>query len=320
MPDITAVKENQPKVEKSRKEMTKFQWTLHEMKRTWVGYVMVAPFFVRFVLFTVLPVVLSILLCFTSFNMLQWPKFIFMDNFVRMFTADDLFMTAFKNTIMFAIATGPTSYILSFVIAWFINEIPPKTRSFVTFIFYSPSMAGGVTGIWSMIFASDIYGYANGWLMSLGLIREPILFFQDVNYIFPLVVICALWGSLGTSFLAFIAGLQGVDRHLYEAAAVDGIKNRWQEAWYITLPSMKPMLMFGALLSITSGFGFGGLITALCGTPSTDYVAWTLTHHIAEYMGTRMEYGYSSALSVILFLLMVGSNTLVQKFLAKVGQ
>jgi multiple sugar transport system permease protein len=74
------------------------------------------------------------------------------------------------------------------------------------------------------------------------------------------------------------------------------------------------------VLSITGAFGFGGVVDALCGNPSTDYVAWTLQHHLAEYMGVRFEYGYASAISVMLFLIMMGANMLVQKFLAKVGQ
>lgn len=321
MPDNTAVKEtNNVKVQKSRKEMTKWEWTLHEMKRTRVGYLMIAPFLLMFLIFTVVPVALSILLSFTSFNMFQWPKFIFMDNYIRLFLDDDLFMTAFKNTLIFAMTTGPTSYILSFMLAWFINELSPRLRAFVTVIFYAPSISGAVYLVWGIIFKGDIYGYVNGWLMRLGIITEPIIWFQDAKYVVGLCIMVALWTSLGTAFLSFIAGLQGIDRHLYEAGAVDGIKNRWQELWFITLPTMKPMLMFGAVLAITGSFGFGGIVTALCGTPSVDYVAWTLTHHLQEYMTTRFEFGYASAISVVLFLIMFGANILIQKLLARVGQ
>jgi len=320
MPENTAVKEKKVKVEKTRKDMTKLEWTLHEMKRTRVGYFMVAPFLIMFITFTVIPVILSLLLSLTNFNMFQFPDFVFMDNYVRLFLDDDLFLTACKNTLIFAIATGPTSYILSFAVAWFINELSPKMRAFVTVIFYAPSISGAAYSIFGIIFQGDIYGYVNGWLLKLGIITTPILFFQNTTYIVPLCIMVALWTSLGTAFLSFIAGLQGVDRHLYEAGAVDGIKNRWQELWYITLPSMKPMLMFGAVLAITGSFGFGGIVTALCGNPSTDYVAWTLVHHLGEYMGVRYENGYASAISVVLFLIMFGSNILVQKMLAKVGQ
>lgn len=316
----TAKDVKQPKQPKLHRDMTKGEYIWSEMKRTWVGYVMVLPFLLMFIAFTVVPVVLSIILSFTSFDMLQWPTFTFMDNYIRMFLEDDLFLTAFQNTLMFAVTTGPASYILSFVIAWFINELSPRVRAFVTFIFYAPSISGSAYLVWGLLFQGDIYGYVNGWLFKMGLITQPIVFFQNVTYIIPLCIVVALWTSLGTGFLSNIAGLQGVDRSLYEAGAIDGIKNRWQELWYITLPSMKTILMFGAVLAITGSFGFGGIVDALCGNPSTDYCAWTLTHHLSEYMGTRFEFGYASAISVVLFFLMIGANSLVQKMLSKVGQ
>jgi len=315
--DKVPVSSNEPG---SGKKLTKTSYTLKMMKRTWGGYVMILPFTVCFIAFTMIPVILSILLSFTDFNMLEWPSWRGFDNYIRLFLEDDLFMTAFQNTIIFAVATGPASFIISFILAWFINELSPKARSFVTFIFYAPSISGGAYLIWQLVFKEDIYGYANGWLMSLGLISEPIAFFKDVNYIVPLCIMIQLWSSLGTGFLANIAGLQGVDRSLYEAGSIDGIKNRWQEAWYITLPQMKDILLFGAVLAITGAFGFGGVVDALCGNPSTDYVAWTLSHHLGEYMGQRFEFGYASAISIVLFFLMAGMNIVVQKLLEKVGQ
>lgn len=281
---------------------------------------MIAPFMILFLIFTVIPVALSLVLSLTSFNMLEWPKFVFMDNYITLFLDDDLFVTALKNTLIFAAVTGPASYIISFVVAWFINELNPKIRAIVTLIFYAPSIAGNVYLIWQYIFSSDQYGIANGLLMDMGIIDTPIKFFQNADYVMPLCIVVALWTSLGTSFLSFIAGLQGINRSLYEAGSIDGIRNRWQELWYITLPSMKPQLMFGAILAITGSFGFGGIVTALAGNPSVDYVAYTLTHHLEEYQNNRWEVGYASAISFILFLMMIGSNVLVTKLISKVGQ
>ncbi len=318
--DTVNKKAKSPKSHKNVKDMTKWEYTMLEVKRTWVGYLLVLPFLVCFLIFTVLPVILSLFLSLTSFNMLQMPRWVGLNNYITLLLDDDLFITAFSNTLLFAVATGPTSYILSFLVAWFINELPPKIRSIVTLVFYSPSIAGNAYTIWALIFQGDIYGYANGWLMKLGIIDNPIVFLKDTRFIVPICIMVSLWTSLGTGFLANIAGLQGVDRSLYEAGAMDGIKNRWQEAWYVTIPSMKEIMMFSALLAITGSFSYGGVITALCGNPSTDYCAWTLTHHYSEYIGTRFEYGYASAISVVLFLLMVGSNSLVQKFIKKVGE
>ena len=311
---------NTEKQVKTRHEMTKAEWTWFLVRKNKTAYFMIAPFMILFFLFTIIPVFLSLVLSFTSFNMLEWPKFIFMDNYITLFLDDELFITALKNTLIFAAVTGPVSYILSFVVAWFINELPPKIRAIVTLIFYAPSISGNVYLIWTTLFSSDAYGWANGILMKLGFIDTPILWFQNAKYVMPLCIIVALWMSLGTAFLSFIAGLQGINKSLYEAGAIDGVRNRWQELWYITLPSMKPQLMFGAILSITGAFGFGPVVTALAGNPSVDYVAYTLNHHLTEYQGTRWEVGYASAISFLLFLMMIGCNVLITKLIAKVGQ
>lgn len=303
----------------SRKDMTMAQWTWKEMKRNWVAYVMVAPFMIIFTLFTIAPVVLSIVFSFTDFNLLEWPNFVFVDNYIRLFLDDDIFLIAVKNTFIFAIIVGPVSYLMSFLVAWFINELPPKIRAVVTLVFYAPSISGQVYLIWQTLFSGDSYGWVNSKLLEMGLVTEPIQFFNDADYVMPLCIVVALWTSLGTSFLSFIAGLQGVDKAQFEAGAVDGVKNRWQELWYITLPNMGPQLMFGAIMAITGAFGFGGVVTALCGFPSVDYAAHTIMHHLDDYGGQRFEIGYSSAIAVILFIIMVGSNMLVKKIIAKVG-
>ena len=300
-------------------EMTKSERTWFLIKRNKTAYFMIAPFMILFFIFTIIPVFLSLVLSLTSFNMLQWPKFVFLDNYVTLFLDDDLFITALKNTLIFAAVTGPASYIISFVVAWFINELPPKIRAVVTLVFYAPSIAGNVYLIWTTIFSSDSYGLMNGFLLQMGIIDSPILFFQNAKFVMPLCIAVALWTSLGTSFLAFIAGLQGINKSLFEAGAIDGIKNRWQELWYITLPSMKPQLMFGAIMSITGSFNFGGIVTALAGNPSVDYVAYTLTHHLEEYQNNRWEVGYASAISFLLFLMMIGMNVVITKLIAKLG-
>lgn len=302
-----------------RSDISRFKWTLIEMNKHKVAYLMIAPFFILFTLFTIVPVVLSLILSFTNFNLLEWPDFVFLDNYIRLFLDDDVFITAIKNTLMFATVTGPGSYLLSMLFAWFINELRPKIRSIVTLLFYAPSISGNVYLIWTIFFSGDEYGLVNAWGMKLGLLSEPVLWFQDEKYIFVLCCCVALWTSLGTSFLTFIAGFQTVDTSLYEAGAVDGVKNRWQELYYITLPTMRPQMMLGAILAITGAFGFGGVITALVGFPSPNYVAHTIMHHLDDYGGMRYEMGYASAIATLLFLMMIGCNMLVTKVLRKIG-
>ena len=303
----------------ARKDMSRVAWTLKEMRRNWSAYVMVAPYMLIFSCFTVLPVVLSILISFTDFNLLEPPTIVWFENYVRLFLDDDIFLTAAQNTLIFAAVVGPVSYFMSLLIAWFINELSPKIRAIVTLIFYAPSISGQVYLVWATLFSSDQYGWANAWLMELDIISKEIAWFEDADYVMPLCIVVALWTSLGTAFLSFIAGLQGIDKAQYEAGAVDGIKNRWQELWYITLPNMKPQLMFGAVMAITQSFGFGGVVTALCGFPSVDYAAHTIVHHLEDYGSMRFEIGYSSTIAVVLFVVMIGANALVKKILSKVG-
>jgi len=304
----------------ARKDMTKWQWTLKEMKANKTGYFLLAPFYIIFFIFTALPVALSIFFSFTDFNMLETPNFLWAQNYIRLFLEDDIFMLAIKNTLVFAAITGPGSYLLSLIMAWFINELPPKIRALMTLIFYAPSISGNVYMVWTYIFSADSHGLLNGTLMDLGLISTPTAYLKDTDWIMPIVIIVALWTSLGTSFLSFIAGFQVVDRSLYEAAAVDGVKNRWQELWYITLPYMRPQMIFGAVMAITQSFGFGAVITSLVGFPSPSYCAHTIMHHLDDYGGQRFEMGYASTIAVVLFFMMIGSNMLVRKVIGKVGK
>ena len=304
---------------KNHGDMTMLQWKLKEMRQNWVAYLMVAPYMILFALFTIVPVVLSIFISFTDFNMLETPNIVWLKNYVTLFFDDDVFLIACKNTFVFAVIVGPTSYLMSFLVAWFINELPPKIRALVTLVFYAPSISGQVYLIWGTLFASDSQGWANAILLEMGIIETEIAFFQNETYVMPLCIIVSLWTSLGTSFLAFIAGLQGIDHSLFEAGAVDGVRNRWQELYYITLPSMKPQLMFGAIMAITGSFGFGGIVTALAGFPSVNYCAHTIMHHLEDYGGQRYEIGYSSTIAVILFLIMIGANMLVKRIISKLG-
>ena len=187
-------------------------------------------------------------------------------------------------------------------------------------MFYAPSLSGNVLLIWTVLFSSDAYGYINGWLIELGLLDEPVRWFFDERYIMPLVIVVVLWSSMGTNFLSFIAGLQGIDKSLFEAAAMDGVKNRFQELWYVTLPSMRPQLLFGAVMSISSSFGIGSVVTGLVGFPSTDYAAHTIINHLTDYGSIRYEMGYASAIATVLFALMLLTNFVVKRAIKKIGE
>ncbi|MCD8023002.1 MAG: sugar ABC transporter permease [Lachnospiraceae bacterium] len=280
-------------------------------------YLMILPFAVFFVVFTVAPVAFAIVMSFTNYNVIQSPSFVGLDNYIDLFLNDDLFLTAVQNTFIMAVIVGPVGYILSFCMAWMLCELPTKLRVVMTVILYGPSLSGNAYMIWTLIFSDDSTGYMNSLLMSLGVTDSAILWLHDTSWMMFIVLLVQLWMSFGVGFLSFIAGLQGVDSTQLEAGMVDGITTRWQELWYIVLPSMRPVLLFCAVLSFTSAYSISG--SALTGFPSTGYATHSIVDHLGDYGTTRLEMGYASAIAVILFLLMVGSNRLIQRLLRKVG-
>lgn len=261
------------------------------------------PFFVLFTLFVLAPVVQSVFYSFTNYDLLKRNDFVGFNNYKQLFLNDEIFLLALKNTMVFACIAGPVSYILSFVMAWILNDM--KGRTIFALAFYAPSITSGtaMAVIWTYFFSSDSYGLINNFLMNLGLISSPILWNQSVNLIMPVCIFIQIWMSMGTGFLVFMAGLQNANQELYEAGAIDGINGRFAELFYITLPQMKPQLLFGAINTIAGSFGVFDVISSFAGFPSPNYAGHTLVAHVYDYAFVRYEMGYASAVSVILFLI-----------------
>ncbi len=300
---------------KSRKN--KYGLTRAKLSTMVPYYVLLLPFLLFYIVFMVVPILSSVALSFTDFNMVSMPHFVGVKNYIRMFTEDDVFMTSFKNTIIFAVVIGPIGYMLSFVMAWLINETPKKVRSILTLIVYSPVLSGNIYFIWQYIFSSDSRGFLNNLLMQLGIFRDPIAWLSDTKYNFAVCIIVALWMSFGSGFLSFIAGLKSLDPAYFEAAAIDGLKNRWQEMFYVTFPQMGPQLLFGAVMSISSAFAVGPVNAALTGNPSTNYSTHTILLHMTDFGSVRFEMGYASALAVVLFAIMLLSWLIINKLLSR---
>jgi len=282
-------------------------------------YLLMLPFMSLFFVFTVLPVLYSMVVSMTHYDVLHPPTFIGFDNFRRMFLEDTLFTLSVQNTFIIAIFIGPVGYMLSFLMAWLLNELPPKLRAVLTVIFYAPSIAGNAFVLFLLLFSSDPFGWLNATLMRYGITHEAILWLSDPDWMMPIVIGVSLWMSMGVGFLSFVAGLQTVDKTQYEAGYVDGIKSRWQELWFITLPNMRPQLMFGAVISITTALSVGDITVILTGFPSPQYATHTMVNHLVDYGNVRMEMGYASAIAVMLLAIMLGLNKLVQKFLRRLG-
>ena len=300
-----------------RREKISHGWTM--AKRNKSCYLFLAPYAILFFTFFILPICTSIYYSFTYYNILEPPRFIGFQNYVNLILQDEVFLTAVKNTFVCAVIIGPVGYILSFLFAWFINELPKWLRAVAVIVFYVPSIGGAAFNVFSIIFRADAYGWFNSILLELGFIDAPQLWLLDPRYMMTIVIVVSLWMSMGTGFLSFVAGFQGIDRSMYEAGYVDGVRNRWQELYHITLPSMKPMLLFGAVMSITSSFNVGLVPRTLCGFPSTDYAVRTVVTHLFDYGYARFEMGYASAIAVILFVVMILSKKAIVALLGRVG-
>lgn len=287
--------------------------------QTLFSYMYLAPFLIAFFLFTILPILISIFFSFTYFNVLEPPKWVFLQNYLKLFLSDDIFVISLKNTIIIAVIAGPLGYLMSLVFAWFINELGETLRTIMVLVFYAPSISGGVYAIWAIIFSGDAFGYANSLLLYLGIIDAPIQWLTDTKYMLWLVIIVTLWMSLGAGFLSFVAGLRTIDQSYYEVGYIEGIRNRWQELWFITLPCLRPQMMFGAVMSISGSFATGAVTTALCGSPSTDYGAHTIINHLTDYGTTRFDMGYACAIATVLFVMMFVTNRVIQKAISKIG-
>ena len=275
--------------------------------RNKTAYIFLTPYLIMFLTFIVIPVVVASLLSFTYFNTVQPPKYIGFDNYISMLTQDEVFMQyVLPNTIKFALVVGPGGYILSFLLAWMLVQIPRKPRTILTLILYSPSMTMGIVMavVWRIIFSGDQIGYLNSLLMNWGFISEPVQWLQSPQYLLGIMIFVSLWSSMGVGFLAMIAGILNIDKSIYEAAYIDGMKNRLQEIFYITIPSMKPQMLFGAVMSVVGTFQAGAIGVQLAGAnPTPQYSGQLIVNHIEDFGFIRFEMGYASAISVVLLIM-----------------
>ncbi|MCR5323771.1 MAG: sugar ABC transporter permease [Lachnospiraceae bacterium] len=270
------------------------------------GYWFILPYALLFTVFILAPVVMAVILSFTNFNAIQFPRFVGFLNYINLITADDTFMKfVLPNTVKYALIVGVGGYVLSFLLAWALANLPKGLRTVFALILYSPSMTTGVAMavLWKIMFTGDQTGYINSWLMSIGAIDEPVIWLVNTNYLLPIVIIIGLWSSMGVGFLSILAGLLNVDESLYEAAAIDGVKNRFQEMIYVTIPSMKPQMLFAAVMQIVGAFQNGTISTLLAGNPTPGYAAQLIVNHVEDYGFIRYEMGYAAAVSVVLLLI-----------------
>lgn len=273
------------------------------------AYLFIGPYAIIFLVFVVLLILISFLLSFTYYDGVNMPHFVGLSNYVALFTQDlDFMQSALPNTIKYALIVGPVGYMMTFFLAWVLAQLPRRFRNVAAIILYSPSLTGSIliSVVWKAMFSGDSRGYINYLLLNWGIINEPLQFLQDKTTIFIIMVFVGLWSSMGIGFLAMLSGILNTNREIYEAAYVDGMKNRFQEIVYITIPSMKPQMMFGAVMAIVGTFNSAGLASALTGaSPTPQLAGWLISDHMQDYAFSRMEMGYASSLSVVLLMLVL---------------
>lgn len=284
------------------------------------AYLFLSMYALMFIIFIIVPVIVAMLLSFTNFDSIQFPDFVGLKNYVVLLTQDDIFMKyVLPNTIEFAVLVGPGGYVLSFMLAWVLAQLPLRPRTVLALILYSPSMTSGVAmaAVWKTLFSGDQNGYLNSFLASMNIIREPIQWLQSPEYLMTIMIVVTLWGSMGVGFLAMLAGLLEINPELYEAGYLDGIHTRFQEIYHITIPSMKPQMLFGAVMAIVGTFQAGAIgVTLSGGNPTPQYAGQLIVNHIEDFGFLRYEMGYAAAVSVVLLLMAYGFSRLATRLFA----
>ncbi len=279
-----------------------------------VFYLTVSPWIIGFLLFTVIPMAISLYLSFTRWNVVNPPQWIGLDNYVRMFTDDPDFYQSLKVTILYTITSVPLQIVVALGLAILLNEATRAVGFFRT-AFYIPSIVASVASavLWQWIF-NPRFGPINGLLRSFGLGAPN--WFNDPNYALIALVIMSGWG-VGGQMLIFLAGLKGIPRSLYEAAEVDGA-GRLTRFVRLTLPMLSPtiffnliMAMIGAFQTFDSAFVISTARSGQIGSPLKSTLFYLL--HLYQEGFSFLNMGYASALAWVLFIIILTVTVVINR-------
>ena len=204
-----------------------------------ISYALLSPYLMLFSVFILVPVIMTVGLSFTNFDVINTPKANGITNYVYLFTQDTVFMKfVLPNTFLYAIVVGVGGYVLSFLIAWMLAQIQALPRTLLSLCIYVPSMLGQVFigVIWRTVFSGDQGGWMNAILLQLGWIDQPIQFLLTGDYFMLIMIVVSLWSSMGIGFLSMISGILNINREIYEAAYIDGLRNRFQDRAHQSAP------------------------------------------------------------------------------------
>ena len=277
-------------------------------RKTLVAYSFILPNLLGFFIFTFVPIVFSLLLSFCEWNSGGEIKFIGLDNFIRMFSKDNSFWIALKNTIYYTVVTVPVTLALALFLAILMNK-PLKGRVFFRSVLFFPYVASlvAIAVVWMALFNPD-RGPVNSILMAIG-IENPPRWAASTTWAMPTIIGLTVWNGMGYYMIVYLAALQGVSRDLYEAASLDGA-TRWQQFVNITWPCVTPTTFYILMMLIVATFKSYDImyITTQGGPGEATKV---LAYHIYNTAFVSSQFGYASAIAMIL-LAMIVVITLIQ--------
>lgn len=270
------------------------------------GYLFILPWILGFLFFTIGPMIASLYFSFTDYSLLEASHWVGLDNFRKLFGTDPKFGISLSVTFRYSLASVPLGLVLALLVALLLNQKVPGIRFYRT-AFYLPSLLGGValTLIWMWIF-SPAYGLLNAFLRMFGI--EGPLWFQSQTWALPGLVIMSLWG-VGARMIIFLAGLQNIPDHLYEAAEIDGA-GTYRQFWHVTVPMLTPTIFFNLVMGIIGSLQtFAQAFIATQGGPNnaTLFYALYLYQNAFQYF----EMGYASAMAWILFAIILALTLIV---------
>jgi multiple sugar transport system permease protein len=270
------------------------------------GYLALIPWAIGFIAFTAIPIGLSVYLSFTQWTIIEAPEWRGLANFERMFTRDPLFWQALKVTLTFVAISLPLKLVLGLMLALLLN-IKVRGMDFFRTVFYLPAVISGVAValMWMWLLQPDT-GVANTLLGYLG-IKGPN-WFWDKDWALPSVAIMSIW-KVGGSAIIYLAGLQNIPPHLYEAAKIDGA-NRWKSFWRITLPLLTPTLFFQLIIELIDSYKvFTEAFVITQGGPlkATYFYLW----YFYEEAFRNFNMGYASGLALVLTLVILLTTVFV---------
>lgn len=273
------------------------------VRDTLTAYTFIAPNFIGFCVFTLVPMVFAIALAFCSWDGRHAIEFVGLSNFIKLFQTDKIFQAALVNTIVYVLGTVPLTLVCSLAMAVLLNQ-NVRLRNFFRTVAFFPYVASlvAVAAVWNMIF-NPAMGPINSVLAALGVENLP-RWAAGKETAMLTVILFSVWKNMGYYMVIYLAGLQGCNPDLNEAAELDGA-NRWQQFWHITLPQLRPTTFFVVIMLTISGFKvYDQMYMITQGGPGN--ATMTLVYYIynVAFVNTP-KYGYASAIAMVLFVLVL---------------